>query len=94
SLQPGEALPPGFAPLLPGLGAEAGKAASWTLFEPVGGEDPAAERVATLGDPEELARRCESRAWWSVAGAAMALALALALNYALAFVAWRLLAGP
>lgn len=92
-LAPGEALPPGFAPLLPSLGAEAGRVAGWTLFEPVGGEDPAAERVATVGDPEELARRCESRAWLSIVGAALALALALALNYALAFVAWRLLAG-
>ncbi len=92
-LPPGEAPPPGFASLPPGPGAAPGAESGWTLFEPTEGEDPAAERVATPGDPEELARRCSSRAWVGIVGAALALALALALNYSLAFVAWRLLAG-
>jgi hypothetical protein len=42
------------------------------------------------GDPEAMALRAERRAKVYAAAAGLSLALAVALNYALAFLLWRL----
>lgn len=90
-LPPGERAPEGATRLdLPeGMRGDGGGKRSLTLFSPADPGDPAAETYVVEGDPEILARRAELRAALYAVAAGAAFGLAIAVNFVLAFVAWR-----
>jgi len=80
ALEKGEAAPEGALR----LGTAEGEARS--LFAPAGPDD---ESFVVEGDPEALARLAARDAFFYAAASGICFGLAIALNFALAFIAWR-----